>query len=276
MNNLHDNIAALRKEKGLTQEELGNLVGVSMQAVSKWENGGVPDIMLLPAIADVLGVSVDALFGRTAASADLEKALAQEIDACRNTVPLSKRIFELFWIMQRAHFSPDADISYQEYQERYTCAQDLSEGGITMMQLHQDMPYAFVAPCPETGWHDLLVKKNEQTAFFSFIGQPDAYDLLVWMHSYTCDSFTIDHAADQTGVPVSRTEELLEKFYEYSLVRKESFSLNNTKTTIYSAWENPAIIPFLMFALELIHRPECFCYQSSNRCIALRENNHEK
>ena len=40
-------IAKLRKEKGVKQEELANDVGVSTQAVSKWENGGVPDIELL-------------------------------------------------------------------------------------------------------------------------------------------------------------------------------------------------------------------------------------
>ena len=44
-------IASLRKEKGIKQEELANFVGVSIQAVSKWENGGVPDTELLPKIA---------------------------------------------------------------------------------------------------------------------------------------------------------------------------------------------------------------------------------
>ncbi|MCL2518118.1 MAG: helix-turn-helix domain-containing protein [Oscillospiraceae bacterium] len=58
------NILEFRKAKGSTQEELANAVGVSAQAVSKWENGGAPDAELLPAIADFLNVSVDKLFGR--------------------------------------------------------------------------------------------------------------------------------------------------------------------------------------------------------------------
>ena len=55
-------IAALRKEKGLTQEELAGHMGVSPQAVSKWENDQTcPDISALPKLARLLGVSVDEL-----------------------------------------------------------------------------------------------------------------------------------------------------------------------------------------------------------------------
>ena len=57
-------IAKLRKEKNITQEELAKNLDVSAQAVSKWENGGAPDLELLPKIADYFGVSIDYLFGR--------------------------------------------------------------------------------------------------------------------------------------------------------------------------------------------------------------------
>lgn len=55
-------IASARKAKGLTQEELAEKLGVSSQAVSKWENDlSCPDISLLPKLAQVLGMSVDEL-----------------------------------------------------------------------------------------------------------------------------------------------------------------------------------------------------------------------
>ncbi|MBR6506720.1 MAG: helix-turn-helix transcriptional regulator [Clostridia bacterium] len=55
-------ILSLRKEKSLTQEELSELLGVSAQAVSKWENDAAcPDIMLLPKLAKILGVTTDLL-----------------------------------------------------------------------------------------------------------------------------------------------------------------------------------------------------------------------
>lgn len=57
------NIARLRKEKGLTQAELGEKLGVSNQAISKWESEvSSPDISLLPSIADVFECSIDDLF----------------------------------------------------------------------------------------------------------------------------------------------------------------------------------------------------------------------
>lgn len=55
----------LRKQRGLTQEELGEKLGVSGQAVSKWENdASMPDISLLVQLSDILGVSLDDLLGK--------------------------------------------------------------------------------------------------------------------------------------------------------------------------------------------------------------------
>ena len=55
-----EQIAELRKAKGLTQNELGERVGVSFQAVSKWERGEtLPDITLLPILANILETTVD-------------------------------------------------------------------------------------------------------------------------------------------------------------------------------------------------------------------------
>lgn len=66
MFSIGDRIAELRKAKGMTQEELSATIGVSAQTVSKWENGvNMPDIMLLPVLADIFGVTTDELLGRS-------------------------------------------------------------------------------------------------------------------------------------------------------------------------------------------------------------------
>ena len=78
---LGSRIAELRKAKNLTQEELAKLVGVSSQAVSKWEKDRTcPDITLLPQLAKLLGVTVDELLGGK-----------QEEPAAVQVLPESKR-----------------------------------------------------------------------------------------------------------------------------------------------------------------------------------------
>ena len=56
-------IKELRKKRGITQEQLANSIGISFQAVSKWENNlALPDISLAPILASYFGVSMDELF----------------------------------------------------------------------------------------------------------------------------------------------------------------------------------------------------------------------
>ena len=68
-------IKELRKERGLTQEELAERLGVTYQAISKWENNaGMPDISQVVPLASVFGVSTDVLFG-IAGTTETEEAL---------------------------------------------------------------------------------------------------------------------------------------------------------------------------------------------------------
>jgi transcriptional regulator with XRE-family HTH domain len=71
-----ENITSLRRAAGLTQEMLADRLGVTSQAVSKWERQlSCPDVSLLPAMAEVFGVDIDALF------AAVEPDIASAIEA---------------------------------------------------------------------------------------------------------------------------------------------------------------------------------------------------
>lgn len=72
-------IKDLRKEKHMTQERLAELIGISFQAISKWENGiALPDITLVPRLAQIFGVTTDALFAYN------QKEIRDEIEQCVN------------------------------------------------------------------------------------------------------------------------------------------------------------------------------------------------
>ena len=67
-----ENIKRLRLEKGITQEQLAEILNVSNAAVSKWERGGsFPDITLLFPLADYFEISVDELMGHVNDQGDI-------------------------------------------------------------------------------------------------------------------------------------------------------------------------------------------------------------
>ena len=64
MANLELRIAELRRQRGISQQQLAEHVGVTFQTVSKWETGTtMPDITMLPVLAGYFRVSVDQLLG---------------------------------------------------------------------------------------------------------------------------------------------------------------------------------------------------------------------
>ena len=80
---LNENIRAIRKSKGLSQEELAIKLNVVRQTISKWEQGrSVPDAELLLALSEVLETPVSTLLGETVAEPepDAIKALSEKLE----------------------------------------------------------------------------------------------------------------------------------------------------------------------------------------------------
>lgn len=77
-------IAELRKQQGLTQQQLADRLNLSNKTISKWESGsGSPDISNLPILADTLGVSVDELLRGELSKTETK----QSNDFSKNDVP---------------------------------------------------------------------------------------------------------------------------------------------------------------------------------------------
>lgn len=80
---LNENIKAIRKSKGLSQQELAVKLNVVRQTVSKWEQGlSVPDSDLLIALSDALETPVSTLLGETVAESEVDtvKALSEKLE----------------------------------------------------------------------------------------------------------------------------------------------------------------------------------------------------
>lgn len=92
-------IAALRKEQGLTQEALGQRLGVTNKTVSRWENGNyMPDIELLIPLGEALGVSVNELLAGERLSDEQFRKQADEnlVEAVRESAFTVKERTEFF------------------------------------------------------------------------------------------------------------------------------------------------------------------------------------
>lgn len=90
-------IKMLRKKKGLTQELLAENIGVSFQAVSKWENNiALPDITLIPVIANFFGVSTDEIlcYNSTEKDKEIENLVDKSAEYRETNPEEGKRILE--------------------------------------------------------------------------------------------------------------------------------------------------------------------------------------
>ena len=95
--NIGNKIKELRKQRGITQEQLANSIGISFQAISKWENNiALPDITLAPILASYFGVSMDELFDFSLKEIEIEvEMITAEAYKLRETNHIeSRRILE--------------------------------------------------------------------------------------------------------------------------------------------------------------------------------------
>ena len=101
---LQEKIKALRKERGLTQEELAIRVNVVRQTVSKWEKGlSVPDADLLQKIADVLEVTVSQLLGAESETAKSRNEIAEQLSRINEQLAIkNRRAKQIFSIIKYA------------------------------------------------------------------------------------------------------------------------------------------------------------------------------
>lgn len=100
-------IRRLRKEHCITQEELADALGVTAQAVSKWENGvGIPDVSQFVPLANLFDVSIDTLFSRGDKSTDDQvKELLKTLDS--KNLSLMQEFEELFEALIKYPNHPD-------------------------------------------------------------------------------------------------------------------------------------------------------------------------
>lgn len=272
-------IAIYRKAKGYTQEQLGEMVGVSGQAVSKWEKGGMPDTYLLPVIAKVLGVSIDALFDVERKITDYSEAEIQDdlfafcLKKCHQKgsgFDLFAFLFETVWTIQCAYFGNESRYQLEDVIEKYQdnkeiTSQIINNQGTTCFSLVKDFPfYCAVGESPEISKR--ILGEEDFSSFFSLLASKEGLQAVIFTQTTTeSGQYTAETMAKKMGISPRRFMELEPILVKYDLLGEDSLTLDDTVVKVYRKWDNPRIRPLLMMAYQIINQRQCYYNFTNNR-----------
>lgn len=266
-NILGEQIAKFRKALGMTQEDLGKAVGISAQAVSRWECGGTPDVSLLPALADTLGVTVDALFGREAG----EKINIEDtVRRWMLTVPRGQRVDRLCRLIWAAagplvSSKPEDPIDISGY-ESCCETEDMVEGepvrwlrrtrittedGIILGVRADDMSFAAVFPEPEKGWEAFLESNERCRRLFGVLARPHCLELLEYLHSkppFPLRRYTPGAIARPMGLDLEEAERLMDDLAGLGVLSRAELETEDGLLHAYLLDGDEALAPFLYLA----------------------------
>lgn len=274
-----EKIAKYRKLKGFTQEQLGESVGVSGQAVSKWENGGVPDTYLLPTISKVLGVSIDSLFGvekkisdysQNEILDDLFEFCVKKIHCKDDRMDFFKFLFNTIWTLQSAYFGNESRLLLKDVVEKnrgnsQITSQIINDEGTTYLSLIENFPF-FSAVCDTPEISKKLLSEKNFSEFFSLLASEDGMKAILFTQSATETSqYTADMIAKKIGITPESFLEIEPLLVKYGLLNEDSLTLDDSIIKVYHKWSNPEIRPLLMMAYQFINARQCYYDFTCNR-----------
>lgn len=273
--NLSERIARLRKERGLTQEQLGQMVGVSAQAVSKWEKGGAPDVELLPALADCLGVSMDGLFGR---GEDAPRDIELHFGRWLQHTPKEKRMGHLFRLLATNMLQTFADPSVlnsdlgrsvaancymtemPDSEPVWLRSQYATDEGMILGVTAENFPMYLLLPEPPEGYDIHFAPTQDYRKLFAVLAREGCLELLYFLYRKKPIFFTAAALAKQAGLPRETVEGLLPALAERHLLREQSLELENGPARVYRVHDNQGLVPFLYFARWFMEEHDAWNY----------------
>lgn len=279
-------IAALRKKLGFTQEQLGEALGVSGQAVSKWENGGTPDAEMLPMIADRLGVSIDTLFGleyrHTTDIVELLKRYLtgfpdeKRLDALfRLLCPIFRLISGMFpdeELQQKSEFdllplkTAYAVVSHSTGEIGWRRSQVVSDEGMMLGLLAEDCPMFLLMPEPRNGYTSNLLTSEDYRSIFTALAMPGAMEILLCLYAKEERYASAEAISRVAGVKLADTRNALEALAACRLLKYTTVELMEAPTTVYATNGNYALIPLLTLARWIREGANgCFFLQHETR-----------
>ncbi len=230
-----ENIKKYRLAAGLTQESLGERVGISGQAVSKWETGEtLPDTALLPDIAEALGVSIDRLFDRTAVN---REELFDNI--CQYIREGGGALFDVIASAFRSYMGENPIPTYETYNKAdglaalgLSSAQYTNNSGMGVVFENLDFPYAvFIDRGTKQDFREIIDDRYMQEFLFT-IGDPDCFRCVRTLLTHMECAIEGSVLCKKSGVDPSRMDEVLGKLRRAGIVDVRQVIVNGHERTI--------------------------------------------
>ena len=266
------NIAELRKAKGVKQDELARFVGVTAQAVSKWENGGVPDTELLPKIAEFFSVSIDELFGQqNNISVDIQDVILADITKTKAEERIS-RAFELCWIIEQSMYGTIISDPERFKEEAKTHSEDdqlysqvLLDSGYTEMGLFNRIKYFLVVPDAKDK-DKALLDGIDYPSFFKLMADKDIFNTLVFLYKReSFNAFTENLIIKELGCTEEKAKQVISELLRLNIIAKTVAEITDELVEVYQFARRPAFVSMLIFAREMIDIPNNFYVNNQSR-----------
>ena len=261
--NIAANITKLRKERGMTQEALAEVIGVSAQTISKWENSTTyPDVALLPVIADVFDVTIDALYGRESVgrSQSSESAIEQVIEQVRRT-------------FAAVCYDPKLGGSFDYELAQYKKAMLQDEHHRSVIENDKDVLYfreklgALALRRPEEGWNSLFTRP-ENADILRLVADEDFRRAMQVIISRRMLNFTLPSLAKAAGVTDA---ERLGVLLEISrLFAKQELMIDESPLVFYELTQGEQKL-YLLYAV-LAFTQELATYENYHYCFIGNSN----
>ena len=251
-------IKALRIKNGYTQEELGNILGVTTQAVSKWERGGTPDTELLPEISELFGVSIDHLFGLDKKE-QLDAMISREISGLEPEEAF-RRAFELCWAIDTGissfdsandTLSPSTIDTIKSESGQYFLSRLLLDEGMITAKMNTDSRYFFLIPKPEKGYNELFQDIDDCLKLFSILAEKEVFQVLSFMYKRMNTPVSLSLISIKTNIDKNTLLPLMKKMEEARLVVCIETETENGILKSYTYSNEPSLLPLMAFAKEI-------------------------
>lgn len=273
-----ERLKELRKGAGMTQEELGNKIGVSAQAVSKWECGSVPDTELIPKIADCFGVAIDALFGREYDNYDVYNLMSKHIieayEAGNGDEEVIRRALCNCWISFASSgaigWPGEKDLEQTEetveecMNHKNKCSKIYADKLFSFMDRSDDMPF-FVYMPEADGRGKKLLENTDYCSLFAALGDPDFFRAVIFLYSHKNTRFTKGRFIAWLGLSEERAGEILDLLQKHNFIVVRELELDESVIDTYSGNWIPYFILMLQSAYYFQNLPQAFFWSMTNR-----------